>query len=112
MTEIFRAAILAAMLVAASGCGAVRPLPEQRLREMLAPQGAKWNSPLRLTARAGGVFEGEFHAGTRRLVFASRAPWSRGIWICLLQRCPFTGRALTCRARYLNCSIPASHATR
>lgn len=73
-------------LVAAAGCTSVPRAPERPLRALLEPQKRAWNAPVRLTARAGGVLEGDYHPGTRRLVYSSREAGDPDLW--LLEKVP------------------------
>ena len=70
-----------ALALAIGGCTAVGPAPERDLGLLLRPRTAQWQSPLRLTSRAAGTLEGDYHGGRRRLAFASRETGDSEVWL-------------------------------
>ena len=70
---------LAALLLA--GCAAVQEPATTSLSDLLPRPGATWNEPMRLTARAAGVSEGDYHPETGRLAFISGTKGGAHLWL-------------------------------
>ena len=70
-----------ALAALACGCAGLKVAPERDLSDVLRPSRSAWNEPVRMTARAGGILEGDYYAPGRRLVFCSRESGDEDLWL-------------------------------
>ena len=70
-----------ALVLLACGCRGIGSEPRPALQELLSGGEAEWRMPVRVTAQAGGVLEGDYREEQRLLVFGSLESGNPDLWL-------------------------------